>query len=205
MNIAVCTYVLVAGITFLILAGIGERAEAPAADVTEMPDKGFLCITITAIVLMLVGIFTYAAYSQTSSKEVAAMMAVTDETRTGTEVFIDGGHRPTEQEEDGYIGIFTSTGYCPCSICCGEWSNPANPATSSGERAIQGVTVGADWNVFPPGTKIEIEGLGIRTVQDKPADWIIKRYSGRILDVFYDNHQDALNHGKQSVKVRRVE
>jgi len=50
-------------------------------------------------------------------------------------------------------------------------------------------------------TEIYIEGIGERVVQDKPAGWIIKRYDGRILDLYFENHADAWNFGKQELEV----
>lgn len=99
------------------------------------------------------------------------------------------------------LGTFTVTFYCACETCCGKWSNEENPLTASGARAEAGVTVGADWETLPEGTEIEIEGLGRRTVQDKPAEWIIEKYDGRIIDVFCASHEEALKLGKQEAEV----
>lgn len=105
------------------------------------------------------------------------------------------------KEERTSIGTFICTAYCSCKKCCGKWSNPEKPLTASGEIATEGVTVGADWDMFPSGTVIEIEGLGDRTVQDKPAGWIVDKYDGRILDVYFDDHDSALKFGKQELEV----
>jgi len=96
-----------------------------------------------------------------------------------------------------YIGEFVITGYCPCAKCCGK----AGQDTASGTKPTAGRTVGADWSVLPAGTEIFIEGLGYRTVEDKPADWIIDRYNGKIIDVFCNTHEEAKKIGRQVVKV----
>lgn len=106
-----------------------------------------------------------------------------------------------EEPEKTSLGTFTVTFYCACETCCGKWSNEENPLTASGARAEAGVTVGADWETLPEGTEIEIEGLGRRTVQDKPAEWIIEKYDGRIIDVFCASHEEALKLGKQEAEV----
>lgn len=111
---------------------------------------------------------------------------------------------PVKEEpetEKTSLGTFTITFYCACETCCGKWSNEENPLTASGARAEAGVTVGADWETLPEGTEIEIEGLGRRTVQDKPAEWIIEKYDGRIIDVFCASHEEALKLGKQEAEV----
>lgn len=100
------------------------------------------------------------------------------------------------------IGKFTVTGYCPCKKCCGkEPSDPAYKITISGEKTVEGITVGADPSVLPIGTKILIDGVGQRIVQDKPAGWIIKKYKGRILDLYFEDHQAAWDFGKHQREV----
>lgn len=107
----------------------------------------------------------------------------------------------TSEPEKIPMGEFTITYYCSCEICCGEWSNPENPLTASGEPAVDGITVGADWNLLPAGTAIEIEGVGRRIVQDKPASWIIDRYDGKVIDVYCGSHEGAKQKGKHTAKV----
>jgi 3D (Asp-Asp-Asp) domain-containing protein len=102
------------------------------------------------------------------------------------------------------LGTYTVTAYCPCPKCCGKWSHPEDPTTASGEPAVEGVTVGADWATIAEGTQIEIEGIGSRTVQDKPAAWIVERYGGKILDLYFSDHQAALDFGKRELEVWAV-
>lgn len=112
---------------------------------------------------------------------------------------------PAETEEPESelksLGTFTVTAYCPCSACCGKWSNPDNPVTASGASAVEGVTVGADWVTIPEGTEIHIDGVGVRTVQDKPARWIVEKYEGKILDLYFEKHEDALAFRKQELEI----
>ena len=111
---------------------------------------------------------------------------------------------PPKEEPKKSLGEYTITAYCGCETCCGIWSS-ATPMTASGEPSEEGVTVAADWNTFPAGTKIEIEGLGEYKVQDNPAEWIIEKYDGRIIDIYFENHEDALKFGKQKMEVYKVE
>lgn len=99
------------------------------------------------------------------------------------------------------LGTYTVTAYCACPICCGKWSNPDHPLTASGEIATEGITVGADWDMLPSGTVIEIEGIGERVIQDKPAKWIVDKYDGKIIDLYMSDHQTALKFGKQELEV----
>ena len=107
---------------------------------------------------------------------------------------------PAEPE---YLGEFTITAYCGCPICCGDNSSD-NPTTASGEPAVEGVTVGADWNTIPAGTTIEIDGIGTRVIQDKPAMWVIDKYHGKVIDLYFEDHQVANEFGKKTAKVYKA-
>lgn len=90
---------------------------------------------------------------------------------------------------------FTVTAYCPCQKCCG----PLAPRrTASNVWPTQGVTIAAPRRI-PFGTRLNIEGLGVRTVQDRLA----RRFDNRI-DVFFASHADALQFGKQTLTVNAV-
>ena len=66
---------------------------------------------------------------------------------------------------------------------CGE----GHGITASGQPIQAGVTVAADQSIFPYGTVLYIEGVGIRIVQDKGAG-----VQGAHLDVAVDTHENAL-------------
>lgn len=100
---------------------------------------------------------------------------------------------PAIQEPETY----TITAYCSCEICCGEW---ADGITYSGDFAHEGVTIAADLNKLPLGTKVWIEGIGERVVQDKGG-----AIKGNRIDVFFYNHADALKFGRQQLGVTVIE
>lgn len=88
------------------------------------------------------------------------------------------------------------TAYCPCEKCCGIWAkNRPNGVvyTASGEVAQEGVTVAADWDVYPAGTVLYIEGMGEYIVQDVGG-----AVNGNHIDVYFDTHEEAVNFGKQT-------
>lgn len=97
---------------------------------------------------------------------------------------------------------FTATAYCGCSSCCGAWAtDPEHIIGSGGVELIQGYHVAAP---YKNGTKLEIEGMGVYEVQDDTAQWIVEKYDGKIVDIYFDNHQDALSFGKRTVNVRVI-
>lgn len=85
-----------------------------------------------------------------------------------------------------YLGTFWVTAYCPCPICCGEYSNMVNPTTASGAPAVEGVTCAAPSN-FEFGTELIVDGHTY-TVQDRGG-----AINGNHLDIYFSNHQAALN------------
>lgn len=109
-----------------------------------------------------------------------------------------------EQQETGQEPVtYVLTAYCPCRICCGVWADkrPGGVVyTASGTVARQGVTVAADPDVLPMGTVIEIDGLGQRVVQDTGS-----AVKGRHIDVYFTDHQAALQFGRQTRNVKVLE
>ena len=98
---------------------------------------------------------------------------------------------PTPQESEKSstsLGNFKITAYCHCSKCCGK----SDGVTASGVKAVEGVTVAADTSKLPLGTKIYIEGVGERIVQDRGGS-----IKGNRLDLYFSSHSEALNWGIQ--------
>lgn len=80
------------------------------------------------------------------------------------------------------VGVFKLTGYCPCTHCSDGWGTQ----TSSGAPATEGVTIAADTRILPLGTKVYIEGVGERIVQD--VGGAIKQYK---IDIFVNDHNSC--------------
>ena len=110
---------------------------------------------------------------------------------------------PDEKEppEEAWTTV-TATAYCPCEKCCGVWAeNRPNGIvyTASGAVAQEGVTIAADWDVYPPGTVLYIEGMGEYTVQDRGG-----AIKGLKIDVYFEDHDDALRFGRQEVRIKVI-
>ena len=100
------------------------------------------------------------------------------------------------------LGEYTITGYCACEKCCGKWAKdrPDNIVLgASGKELTSGYSVAS--NGFDFGTVLEIEGLGIVEVQDRTSSQIDKRYDGKVIDIYFSSHEDALSFGKQTRNV----
>ena len=90
--------------------------------------------------------------------------------------------------------MFRVSAYCPCSKCCGKWSDGI---TASGHV----IKTGDKFVAAPPGysfgTVIEIPGYGKVPVLDRGG-----AIKGNRLDCYFDTHQEALNWGVKMLKVR---
>lgn len=145
----------------------------------------------TARILLIAGAIT--AFSFASADDLT-------ETRVKNEMF-NSTSELNELNEWENIGEFKVTAYCSCEKCCGVWAeNRPNGVvyTASGEKAEAGKTIAVDTSVIPFGTEVKI-GDAIYTAQDTGS-----AVRGNVIDVYYDSHEEALNHGAkyQEVEVR---
>ncbi|MBR0411734.1 MAG: C40 family peptidase [Eubacterium sp.] len=90
------------------------------------------------------------------------------------------------------LGNVVTSGYCNCSLCCGEW---AGGATASGVMPTADHTIAVDKNnpTVPMGTKVVMNGVEY-TVEDTGS---FDRY-GVDFDVYYDDHDTAQAHGHKT-------
>jgi len=104
-------------------------------------------------------------------------------------------------KQESYIeDEYTITAYCPCAKCCGKHAinRPNNIVYgASGIELIEGVSVASP---LPFGTKIMIDGHEYIS-QDRTAKWIAEKYENKIIDIYFNEHKDAVNFGKQVSKV----
>ncbi len=90
------------------------------------------------------------------------------------------------------------TAYCPCTRCCGP---QAQGITASGKHVSynNGEFVAADTSLFPFGTKLIIPGYA----NERPVEVIDRggAIKGKKLDVYFDDHDVALQWGRQWIEV----
>ena len=135
------------------------------------------------------------------SEEAMVEEPVADETAAETQataapVEVEPELQTVEAEPEWFT--IEATAYCSCAKCCGEWANkrPGGVVyTADGSVAQAGVTIAADWDVFPAGTVLYIEGLGERIVQDRGGE-----INGYDVDVYHNDHNAALQFGRQHLQ-----
>ena len=121
-----------------------------------------------------------AAFSNESAQaeaENADEAAMTENTDTNAAAEAQEAEAPAEI----YAGRFTTTAYCSCRRCCRGGKN----RTKSGTIPQAGHTISADLRVFPPGTKLRINGV-VYTVEDSGSG-----IRGNKLDIFFNSHSQA--------------
>lgn len=97
--------------------------------------------------------------------------------------------------------VFRITGYCSCIECCGKWSSEVTGVesrTSSGTIPKQGRTIAVDTSVIPYGTEVIINGVSY--IAEDTGGGI----KGNCIDIYFNNHQDAVNWGKQYLEVTYI-
>ena len=97
-------------------------------------------------------------------------------------------HSELPEESPYYLGEFQVTGYCSCTICCGE---KEERLTKSETVPRASHTVAADPSVIPLGTRIVIDDV-VYTVEDTG-----KAVEGMRLDIFFDSHEEAVRYGRK--------
>ena len=154
---------------------------------------GLFTITLGMI---LVG----ASFALADDKAVAEGIILPEELNETTAILTPSvaiaENEPTTQPEEWIDAV--ATAYCPCERCCGSWAlnRPDGIVyTASGAEAVQGVTIAADWSIYPPGTVLFVEGLGEMVVQDRGG-----AIQGQKIDVYFESHDDALRFGRQNVR-----
>lgn len=141
-------------------------------------------VLIAALLVAILGALGIASATEGSGK--------TPETVVVPPMVVLPRDEPQETQETRTC-VFTVTAYCPCEKCCGAY---ANGYTATG---AQGVTIAADPDVLPMGTEIELDGHTY-TVQDTGG-----AIAGNRLDLYFDNHEDALQWGVREKIVRWAE
>lgn len=103
---------------------------------------------------------------------------------------------PVMEDEQGKDALFEMnvSAYCPCEKCCGIY---ADGITASGHKIQTGDKFVAASVRYPFGTIMEIPGYGKVPVLDRGGSITDNR-----LDLYFDTHQEALDFGRQQLKVK---
>lgn len=115
----------------------------------------------------------------------------------------------TDKEDDAQavepvsLGEFRLTAYCPCQICCNNFANnrPIDVDGNEiiygaiGEELKEGYSIAVDPDIIPYKSEVVING---HTYKAQDCGGAIK---GNRIDIYFDNHEDALEFGVQYAEV----
>ena len=129
--------------------------------------------------------------SQDSGEDTSGAEESSENTEDSSDASEDqSSSESTNSGQGKYLGNFTLTAYCNCAQCCGTAGN----LTASGTVPTAGRTVAMAG--VPFGTQLLING-NVYTVEDLGTPY------GHV-DIFFDNHSDALSFGLQSAEVYQL-
>ena len=89
------------------------------------------------------------------------------------------------------LGIFKTTGYCPCYSCSEGWGRH----TATGALATASHTIAVDPKVIPYGSKVMINGT-VYTAEDKGGG-----VKGHHIDIYFNTHGETRQHGVRNLEV----
>ena len=83
---------------------------------------------------------------------------------------------------------------------------PTGNKTALGENVVVGYTAAISPNCADSflGSKVYVQGLGVRYVNDLTATWVGEKYDMCTLDVAVSNNQEALRVGNEIKRVVRI-
>jgi 3D (Asp-Asp-Asp) domain-containing protein len=158
--------------------------------ITKEVDGIGLLNALTALLIILPGGFVTESHPQETGE--MALPQPKEHTVKGTEPTKAPVKRP---KTETYIVTWYTAGVESTGKSTGD---PAYGITASGTQAAEGRTAACP-SSLPFGTRINIEGVGVRTCEDRGG----AIGSGR-LDVYVESVSEAIQHGRQSVKVEII-
>ena len=171
----------------------------------------FRRILVSWLIILLVGAMVGFFIGRSTKQAIA--LPVTTETSISsftptvtphvTQTPIQGTSESEPETELVSLGEFRITAYCHCEQCCGNWAKnrPVDEDgsiqvfTASGDLAVEGVTIAADTSILPFGTEVIIDDVRY-IVHDRG-----RAIKDNRIDVYFENHQDALEFGVQYKEV----
>lgn len=111
-------------------------------------------------------------------------------------ILLGGQVKANQPEFYESSNTFIVYGYCSCNYCCGK----EDKLTFTEVKALEGRTIAVDPSIIPIGSTVliyyEDELVGIFQAEDIGGD-----IKGNVIDMYFENHLDALDWGKKNCEV----
>lgn len=175
-----------------------KRYRIRKGSIADYTIKAAKPLGVIAVAGLLLAAYSWAAADEleTYRAQEAQIAEITQELAESEQVVVKEEKHAETSENRAYLGTYKTTAYCGCSKCCGKWADE-DATTASGAKAVQGVTIAADTDVLPFGTQVEIDGK-VYTVQDTGS-----AVTGNTIDIYFEEHADAVNYGVKYCEVMR--
>jgi len=155
--------------------------------------KTVLNAIFLVMIICFLGRFIGTSHASGNSR-IALLIAALDTAKHGIKRIETSDSEDPVQWQTARMRV---TAYCPCSKCCGSYSDGV---TASGHKISQGDRFVAADKVYPFGTEMIIPGYKSGEVVE-----VLDRggaIRGNRLDVFFNSHQEALEWGVRYLDVR---
>lgn len=96
------------------------------------------------------------------------------------------------------LGEYKLTAYCSCSKCCGKWADnrpEGKVIGASGKELTAGYSIAVDPKIIPYGTVVTINGQEYEAMDCGGA------IKDNRIDIYFNNHDEALEFGVQYAEV----
>ena len=162
----------------------------------------YIIVVLTVIIIIIGCIYEEYESKRTIGGTIETKRIIDEDKRT-IEIETDEEDDTNQAIEPVSLGNFKLTAYCSCSLCCGKWANnrPVDENGNEivygaiGERLKEGYSIAVDPTVISYRTEVIING---RTYKAQDCGGAIK---GNRIDVYFEDHQAALNFGVQYAEV----
>ena len=166
--------------------------------------KIILCAIVVLTIIVVIGcMYWQREVKGTIQRTIDNDKRIIDVDKRTIEIETDEEDDANQAVEPVSLGNFKLTAYCSCSLCCGKWANnrPVDENGNEivygaiGERLKEGYSIAVDPTVIPYRTEVVING---HTYKAQDCGGAIK---GNRIDVYFNDHQAALNFGVQYAEV----
>lgn len=150
--------------------------------------------------LITVGILVKWKPTITTATTVVEVPIVTRSVETVEVVAIPEPTETVELSNEVTTTTYRVSAYCACEECCGEWASD-RPLNDEGLPIVYGASGDVLENEvsvaspLPFGTNITLNGYGTVIVHDRTADWIVDKYGSNVIDLYFNDHEKALEWG----------
>jgi 3D (Asp-Asp-Asp) domain-containing protein len=159
----------------------------------------FIFIVIVLTTITIIGFMCCEhKFQRATELDNETTKRVIEENKRTIETKTDKDGDTNQAIEPVSLGNFKLTAYCSCSLCCGKWANNRPNGVvygAIGEELKEGYSIAVDPTVIPYRTEVIING---HTYKTQDCGGAIK---GNSIDVYFEDHNDALEFGVQYAEV----